>query len=438
MNPELRRNLWMEFSLHRLVGMPVVLTLVFLLFASIGGNDWRGSVFSTALWAFVILAHFWGTRQASGAVTDEVRERTWDWQRLSALSPWQMTWGKLFGATAFTWYGAAISLFVIVTTVPNERVDAGWLAVALVASAVALHAAAIAGSLQASRKDSRLGHRIGAIAMIPIALGLLAAGTVPWWQSTQELTWYGSRWPGLSFTALSAVVFAAWAVLGAFREMSRELKVRTLPWALPAFIVFVAAYAAGFNPPRGLSTTTLFLLTGLVASLSLMYYTLLADLTNLMVARRIATHAAAGNWQRVLEELPLWVCPLILAMGFAVLVPHTVESNISDMRLRSITLYPIAFVLLAVRDAGLLVFFALAAKARRVEAVALLYFVLLWWIIPGVLAGMGAKDAASFIVPFGADISGWQASGVALLHAAIAWSLVAWRWHRAQDTFARL
>ncbi len=31
MNPELRRNLWLELSTHRLIAMPVVLTAVFIL-----------------------------------------------------------------------------------------------------------------------------------------------------------------------------------------------------------------------------------------------------------------------------------------------------------------------------------------------------------------------------------------------------------------------
>jgi hypothetical protein len=435
MNPELRRNLWLEFSLHRLIGMPVVLGLVFALFGSLGGN-WRERAFTAALWTFVLLAHFWGTRQASAAVTDEVRDRTWDWQRLSALSPWQMTWGKLFGATAFTWYGAALSLLVILTMGPDERVSVMWLAVALVGSAIALHAAAVAGSLQAARKDSRLGHRLGAIVMIPIAFGLLGVFTVPWWQNAQDLiTWHGGRWEALRFGAMSALVFAAWAVLGAYREMSRELKVRTLPWALPAFILFVAAYVAGFNPPKGSTTQGVFFLTGLIASLALTYYGLFADLTSLMVARRIATHAAAGNWQRVLEELPQWVPPLVLGIAFAFLVAHTITPEFGDARLRSVGLYPIAIVLFATRDAGLLVFFALSAKARRVEAATLLYLVLLWWIIPGLLTAMGAKSLAAFFLPFGAQMNGWQAAGVALLHAVIVWGLVAWRWHRAQESF---
>jgi hypothetical protein len=48
---------------------------------------------------------------------------------------------------------------------------------------------------------------------------------------------------------------------------------------------------------------------------------------------------------------------------------------------------------------------------------------------------MGAKPLASLFLPFGENLNGWQAAGIALLHAAIAWGLVAWRWHRAQESF---
>jgi hypothetical protein len=276
---------------------------------------------------------------------------------------------------------------------------------------------------------------MGGIVMIPITFGLIGVFTVPWWQHSHEITWYGDQWQSLRFGALSAVVFAAWAVLGAFREMSRELKVRTLPWALPAFIVFVAAYVAGFNPPRGIATVSLFLFAGLATSVVLAYFTLFADLTTLMVARRIATRAAAGDWQRVLEELPLWVGPLILALAFAAFIPQMAHGDIGGGRFRSMSLYPVAFALLVARDAGVLVFFALAAKARRVDAAALLYIVLLWWIIPGLLTAAGAKPLAQFFLPFGADMGGWQATAIAAVHVAIAWSLVAWRWHRAQESF---
>ena len=106
MNPELRRNLWLELSMHRLVAMPVVLVLVLALISARSSDPWP-AVFDAALWILVLVLHLWGGRNAAEAVTEEVRDRTWDWQRLSSLVPWQMTWGKLFGATAYSWYGAA-------------------------------------------------------------------------------------------------------------------------------------------------------------------------------------------------------------------------------------------------------------------------------------------------------------------------------------------
>ncbi|HEU0264151.1 MAG TPA: hypothetical protein VFR01_00325, partial [Geobacterales bacterium] len=98
-NPEFRRNLWLEMTPYRLVGMPLVLAPLFYLVGKINDFDSK-SLVGTAVSLYFILAILWGTRLASEAVLSEIRDQTWDSQRLSAISPWQMTWGKLFGATA--------------------------------------------------------------------------------------------------------------------------------------------------------------------------------------------------------------------------------------------------------------------------------------------------------------------------------------------------
>ena len=56
---------------------------------------------------FVVL---WGTRSAALSVVGEIRERTWDSQKLSSIGPSQMVWGKLFGATFANWFGGALCL----------------------------------------------------------------------------------------------------------------------------------------------------------------------------------------------------------------------------------------------------------------------------------------------------------------------------------------
>ena len=51
----------------------------------------------------------------------EIRDRTWDGQRLSSLGAGTMIWGKLFGSTIFNWFGGAICLAVILVDLMGNR-----------------------------------------------------------------------------------------------------------------------------------------------------------------------------------------------------------------------------------------------------------------------------------------------------------------------------
>src|SRR2546427_5925055 len=44
-----------------------------------------------------------GSVLAGRGLNEEAHQHTWDWQRLSALTPWQMAWGKLLGAPLPAW-----------------------------------------------------------------------------------------------------------------------------------------------------------------------------------------------------------------------------------------------------------------------------------------------------------------------------------------------
>ena len=439
MNPELRRNLWLELTTHRLVVMPAVLFLVFVLFASRNVSDWQGAVFSTAVAMFIVIIHLWGTYKASEAVTDEVRDRTWDWQRLSALDPWRMTWGKLAGATALSWYGAFLCVVAMAVAMLGgyERRELAILVCGLVASGVAVHGAALAASLQASRKSSKLGHRIGLVFLFPAAaVGLMAlasAGKV----EAESIEWYGHRFESIRFYSALAVVFALWAVLAAYREMARELKLRLLPWAYPAFAVFLAVFFAGYGQAAATTRTTL-ALSGLVVSVGLTYYGLFADVTTAMSLRRIATHLKARHWRRAVEELPLWVTTLALAVPFALWCAQIlVDSPALSLVPKAAALYPVAVLLLAARDCAIYVFFALGSRTRGPEGAALLYIALLSWILPAVLAIAGMGAAAKLLMPFG-SMNGWQASLVMGVHLAIVAGLVAWRWRARQRAFGSM
>ena len=99
-NPEFKRNLWLSFSTHRLIGMPAFLTLIFM---TIALADFRSeiasSLYVSSISAFIFIVWLWGARNANSTIVDELRDKTWDQQRMSSLDPWTMTWGKLFCST---------------------------------------------------------------------------------------------------------------------------------------------------------------------------------------------------------------------------------------------------------------------------------------------------------------------------------------------------
>lgn len=431
MNPELRRNAWIELSAHRLILMPVMVILVLALIGAQSTDPWR-LVAKSAGWIFILVVHFWGTRQAAEAVTDEVRDRTWDWQRLSSLSAWQMAWGKLFGATAYAWYGGAWCLvaLAVARAMSGAGADFASMAVTLVASAVALHGAGLAGSLQAGRKDSRLGARMGILVLIPLAL--LFTGVAPVWDRLPgTYTWFGMAFDAVRFVAASAVAFAAWGVLAVDREMSRELRVRKVPWAYPAFAVFLGAYASGFFPLDAGGHVELFVWLTFLAALSLAYYGLFADVTTATIIRRVVLHLRTGEYARALDEAPQWTVALALAALFAAIaacLPSLSDNSAMASVRRWLAVFPLATLLAGVRDAGLLVFFALAPRPRRVEGTTLLYLVLLWWVVPGLLMAMGFDSAAALLSAGG--LSGTASMIVMALEVGLVGAGIAWRWRR--------
>ena len=90
MNPELQRNWWLEITPHRLGLMPAV---IFASAALVRAFDpTHAMVSSIALVVFMLLTIAWGARLAANSVLEEARDRTWDIQRMAALSPWSMTW----------------------------------------------------------------------------------------------------------------------------------------------------------------------------------------------------------------------------------------------------------------------------------------------------------------------------------------------------------
>src|ERR1700690_3478853 len=120
MNPEFERNIWLELAPRRVLMMVGLLTLTFFAASLVEGVEWGPS--SVAILLYYALVVVWGSRNAAMSVVGEIRDRTWDMQRLSSLGAGAMTWGKLFGATIYNWLGGVLCLAVaMVNLVSHQR-----------------------------------------------------------------------------------------------------------------------------------------------------------------------------------------------------------------------------------------------------------------------------------------------------------------------------
>lgn len=108
MNPEFRRQLSLELSPARLVLMPAILLMLAICVFVIEGQQPLVYVHKGALTLVGLLAACVGTFTALSSINDELSERTWDQQRMSAMGPWRMAWGKLLGGPSYAWYGALL------------------------------------------------------------------------------------------------------------------------------------------------------------------------------------------------------------------------------------------------------------------------------------------------------------------------------------------
>lgn len=431
MNPEFRRNLWLSFSTHRLIAMPALLGLTFFALAYSDRASAAEDVYHAAIALFIFIVWLWGARNANSAIVDELRDKTWDQQRMSALGPWEMTWGKLFGATAFNWYGGAICLAaLLISGFISDQPD--WLlnGAGLVAVGILIHAALIALNLHTGQLEIRLIQRggMGWLAIV-FAFMLLQNIIVMLSVHPEPYSWWFGIYDNKPFLLGSVLLFMACAVFGAWRIMSNALQVRTTPWAWPAFALLLTGYFAGFSDHITDDTVLTLALTGLVVSLLLSYLTLFTEPNSLLIWNKLRLRQQAQDWRGWLEHLPLWPTTLLLAFSFALLATFSQNGDLdSDGGMPALLRHlPLTLALMLLRDAAILLFFAFAPNARRPVAVALLYLVVLNLLLPFLCKMIGLDPLANFFLPFAADLDARSSLAIMTLHAALALGLVAWR-----------
>jgi hypothetical protein len=424
------RNLRIEMTPYRLVGMPLVLGLIFLAAHATAG---MGAVDRVAHAGLILLLVVWATRPAAGAVSDEIENGTWDAQRMSALSPWSMTWGKLLGVTAFPWYGAAFCVLA-------ERI-AGRAAMGetlnLLLTALTAQGAAFFFGLLLQRGSRRGGLRTG-LAMAQTAAILLALwlGSRDWYWSSEAVAWWTMTFDGRAFVIASQALALAWVLAGIHALIRAELRYPPQPWTWLAFLAFAAVYVAGFSDallvtlwfqamvavqvvPLASALLTVSVLTVLSA--------LLVPQSSVALRRWLAAPGPArGRPAATVTEAPAWV------VGLAVCLVVAVAITFAWLRVPSPPWLPVLVwsgMLFLLRDLGILIALSLDNDPRRGPLSGMIYLLTVYMVVPLALSG-ALPDAAQAVRPtWGPSVAGSVLP--AACQALFAWMLVAWRWRVA-------
>jgi hypothetical protein len=403
-NPEFRRHVWLELTPHRLVAMPVILGLGFgFILAVLRAAESESSqpLATAAIWTLGALLLLWGTRLAADAVTEEVRGHTWDQQRMCALPPWQMAWGKLLGGPVFPWYGAAICAVVFLAAAETPPIQRLAELLMVVGVATLVHAAAVILALLAVRRGADLPARSGAafpLMAIFVAFPVLQTSLAPDARTT-ELIWYGVSTSVFHMSLASVVLYAGWAVVGVHRLMRAELQVRGTPALWLTFLVSSMVWAAGFIP-RELgagdaagSITPTRLLVAYVIAHAAVYVTAFTERKDASVFRRLLWFRRERQRERLLDEFPLWLVSVPVAglAALAILVQPEASASTTQKQLVA------GLALLGTRDLGLLM--ALKFGSRRGDVAGLVYLGVLYALAPALARALEWETAAGFFWP---------------------------------------
>ncbi len=419
MNPEFRRNLWLELTPRRALFMTAVLVLIFFAAALSGGNTYSPASVAELLFYFIVV--FWGSRNAALSVVGEIRDRTWDSQRLSSLGAGTMTWGKLFGSTVYNWFGGAICLIVLLA---SELVHQGlaatlidfvyYLGIGVISQAAALLASLI--SVRRRQAHSRLGafayQMVGVLAAICVFTVWTAANPAGSFLSgkkpTEFIVWWGATFDARPFLLVSLALFAAWTLVACYRQMRIELKMRNGPFVWLGFLVFVGIYAAGFDAwlsrgPQVADWDSAALRLALAASAFavLTYAMVLLEPKDRVLYRWMGGQIAVGRPDRALFSLQAWMMSYFAAVALAIaLASRLVQLEGGFASDPAVIASGTGFL---TRDVALFVLFQSLPGRRRGDFAAFVALFALYALIPAILRGLDLTGALPFFFPRPSD-----------------------------------
>lgn len=436
-SPEFQRNIWLELSSGRLIMMPLILGGCF--FLSYVADDYAlaSKTAATAKTLFILITLVWGTKLSSESVMNEVRDHTWDWQRMSVLTPWDLTLGKLLGATIYAWYGAGICLLAFLVSSTGENlVSIGRTCLALVSTGVFAQAVSLLASMTALRKDRRY-YRGQTSAFL--VLGIMAAGPfigVTTNMKDDALTWFVWSFNVSAFMLCTLVLYTAWAVIGINRLMRSELRMKNMPWVWFSFVLFNMILVSGFFGDKGIRTdfpdpvssgmSAAFAVAGIAT-----YFMALSERKDFLILRNLKNMIMESNWEGFLSHSPRWLLtlPLAIVTGIGLIPVSAFYENKPGF-----IWFVVSVLFFMLRDILIIVFCNLGLKNKKPDIAAVVCLGLLYGLFPAISLAMKLEPLTLLFWPR-TDLYPWLGTFFSIFEFMVLVILVARRWKK-QETLS--
>ncbi len=425
LSPEFHRQLWMKITPVRLLLVPLLLAMGLSVFV-MDNKDWAEDILWPAMISFIMIVMVWGCYDAAGALRDETKGNTWDFQRMSSIGPWQMGMGKLFGSTSYVWVFGVVLLVVMAVAyshmeleiakyIPKEQgggtvrttfepgfADVYYAVVMAALAGVIGHMTSFLASVTNLRQRSA-GH-IGPflsgafVGMWVLQTAMEKSVAVPGNERMARDMPGDTEWWGMMvdhrFMILCLMLFAVyWLTAAIYRAMRQELGFRNTPVVWGSFCLSMIFVAGGFcewgNPQEVVESLAILSLFFMAAT----YTVMLSEAGGLAGYRRLWAATRVKDYPRAAENTPKWM--VSGAITAALFVAALLWPN-GPIDAKGVVLTGgLTMILLAVRD-GLVVHAFLLGRARSRNRFAMIvYYVVVYGLLPMFLSSLfGLGDGA--------------------------------------------
>ncbi|NIY17768.1 MAG: hypothetical protein GWM98_24320 [Nitrospinaceae bacterium] len=226
----------------------------------------------------------------------------------------------------------------------------------------------------------------------------------------KNMHWYHWEFDPMWFWLSSLYFLLGWIITGIYMQMRKELQVSNSPWIWLVFLLTVVGYAMGFLQEdqasilTGLHLWTKRLMLGLGILIGINYGFMTWVRSDGMDMRRLLYLWNLRRIRDTLSEMPRWVFTTLLAWmsAIGVMIAHLVlgggflSSEGDPLNLYGLILAGMCFM---TRDLAMILYFYFSSKPQRAVGTAILYWTVLYWLIPLLLGVVWMDDLNPFFLP---------------------------------------